>query len=80
MDLAYEISKKAERVTLSHHHKPNPKTIFPTNVDQKPDVKQLTENGAVFVDGTTKTYSVIFYCTGMISLITILLAHIQIII
>lgn len=64
MDLAYEISKKAERVTLSHHHKPNPKTIFPSNVDQKPDVRQLTENGAEFADDSKQMYSVIFYCTG----------------
>lgn len=64
MDLAYEISKKAERVTLSHHHDPNPKTVFPSNVDQRPDIKRLTEDGAEFADGSTQTYSVIFYCTG----------------
>lgn len=66
MDLAYEISKRAERVTLSHHHDPNPKTVFPSNVDQRPDIKRLTEDGAEFADGSTQTYSVIFYCTGMI--------------
>lgn len=66
MDLAYEISKKAERVTLSHHHRPSPRTVFPSNVDQKPDIKRLTVDGAEFVDGTTQTYSVIFYCTGKV--------------
>lgn len=64
MDLAYEISKKAKRVTLSHHHDPEPKTVFPSNVDQRPDIKTLTKSGAEFADGTHQTYTVIFYCTG----------------
>jgi dimethylaniline monooxygenase (N-oxide forming) len=64
MDLANEISKKASRVTLSHHLPEPPKTQFQPNVDQKPDVQRLTEDGAVFDDGTAARYSVIFYCTG----------------
>lgn len=64
MDLAFEISKYANRVTLSHHQNPPPKTVFPENVDMRPDVKSLTETGASFVDGTTQSYTVIFYCTG----------------
>lgn len=64
MDLAYEISKFATRVTLSHHHKTDPLTKFPGNVDLRPDVSKLTESGAEFVDGTYQDYSVIFYCTG----------------
>lgn len=64
MDLAYEISKLAVRVTLSHHHKTPPLTAFPKNVNLKPDVKQLTENGVEFTDGSQEDYSVIFYCTG----------------
>lgn len=64
MDLAYEISKQAKRVTLSHHQHPEPKTIFPANVDMRPDIKCLTENGAQFTDGSEQTYTVIFYCTG----------------
>lgn len=64
MDLANEISKKATRVTLSHHQHPEPKTVFASNVDMRPDVKRLTENGVVFADGSEQTYSVIFYCTG----------------
>lgn len=64
MDLAYEISKYAHSVTLSHHQIPEPKTKFPENVDMQPDVKCLTESGATFADGTVKNYSVIFYCTG----------------
>ncbi|CAO1415183.1 unnamed protein product [Diamesa tonsa] len=64
VDLANEISKTAERVTLSHHLPEPPKTIFSDNVDQKPDVVQLTEDGVIFNNGEKVEYSVIFYCTG----------------
>jgi dimethylaniline monooxygenase (N-oxide forming) len=64
MDLAYEISKNAERVTLSHHLPEDPKTIFPSNVTLKPDTTEITQNGAKFSDNTEQTFSVIFYCTG----------------
>lgn len=64
MDLAHEISKIADRVTLSHHLSELPKTEFSANVDQKPDVMALTENGVIFTDRTSQDYSVIFYCTG----------------
>lgn len=64
MDLANEISKVAERVTLSHHLKEPPKTVFKPNVDQKPDVVRLTKEGAEFVDGSVQDFSVVFYCTG----------------
>lgn len=64
VDLANEISKTAERVTLSHHLKEPPRTEFQANVDQKPDVLRLTAEGAIFADGSSQTYSVIFYCTG----------------
>lgn len=59
-----EISKVAERVTLSHHLKEPPKTQFSANVNQKSDVAQLTKDGAKFVDGTHESFSIIFYCTG----------------
>ena len=64
VDLAFEIAKHAELVTLSHHLKNPPKTIFPSNVNQKPDVLHLTANGVVFADNSEETYTVIFYCTG----------------
>ncbi len=64
MDLANEISKFAVRVTLSHHLKTAPLTKFQDNVDLRPDIKCLTENGVEFVDGNYQSYSVIFYCTG----------------
>lgn len=64
MDLAYEISRVADRVTLSHHLKEPPKTVFPSNVTQKPDIKRFTENGVEFTDGTHQTFTLVFYCTG----------------
>lgn len=64
MDLANEVSKVAKRVSLSHHQDPQPKTVFAPNVDFRGDVSTLTRNGAVFVDGTEQTYTVILYCTG----------------
>ncbi|XP_058465155.1 senecionine N-oxygenase-like [Malaya genurostris] len=64
MDLALEISKKARHVTMSHHTKEPFKTIFPINLTQKPDVRELTPTGASFVDGTCEDFSVILYCTG----------------
>lgn len=64
VDLAYEISKVAKRVSLSHHLKENPKTKFPDNLTYKPDVESITETSVRFVDGTEETFNVIFYCTG----------------
>ena len=64
VDLANELSKAADHVTLSHHLKEPPKTKFSENVDQKPDVSRLTIDGAIFTDGSKQIYSIIFYCTG----------------
>lgn len=64
MDLAYEVSKVAKRVTLSHHLKTPPKTLFPENVTQKPDISYLTKTGAYFEDESYEEFSVILYCTG----------------
>lgn len=38
--------------------------MFLPNVDQKPDVASLTNDGVIFIDGTSQYYSIIFYCTG----------------
>lgn len=64
LDIAYEISKVAERVTLSHHIKDKPKTIFPSNLTQKPDIECVTKTGAKFKDGSEETFNAIVYCTG----------------
>ncbi|CAL7946422.1 unnamed protein product [Xylocopa violacea] len=64
MDLALDISKTAKRVYLSHHLKESIGTIFPENVVQKPDIKELTEHTVLFQDGTNEPVDVVFYCTG----------------
>lgn len=64
MDLALEISGTAKRVILSHHLPDPIGTVFPENVVQKPDIKELTENSAIFADGSSETIDAIFYCTG----------------
>lgn len=64
MDMAFDVSKYANRLTLSHHMDPPPTTVFPENVDTKPDVERLTETGVVFKDGTEQSYTLILYCTG----------------
>ncbi|CAD7088006.1 unnamed protein product [Hermetia illucens] len=64
IDLAYEISRVAKRVDLSHHLKEKPQTHFPPTVTQRPDVVEVTEDGVKFEDGNVETYSVILYCTG----------------
>ncbi|XP_017090330.2 senecionine N-oxygenase [Drosophila bipectinata] len=64
MDLSNIISRTANRVTLSHHLKDIGTAIFFDNVNQKPDVKELDENGAFFVDGSYEKFDTIFFCTG----------------
>lgn len=64
LDIAYEISKVADRVTLSHHLKQKPLTIFPNNLGQKPDVLEITETGATFIDGSSENFNAIVFCTG----------------
>lgn len=64
MDLTNEISKTAKRVTLSHHLKQEIKSDFSDNVDQKPDIQEITESGVIFNDGEIVEYSLIVYCTG----------------
>ncbi|EDV36272.1 uncharacterized protein Dana_GF12882, isoform B [Drosophila ananassae] len=64
MDLSNIISRTATRVTLSHHLKDIGTSIFYDNVNQKPDVKELDENGAFFVDGSYEKFDTIFFCTG----------------
>ncbi|XP_061391053.1 senecionine N-oxygenase-like [Musca vetustissima] len=64
MDLCHEISKVAERVTLSHHMPETPKTQFRPNVNQKPDVAYTKGSTVVFTNGEEEKYTIIFYCTG----------------
>ncbi|KAI8426007.1 hypothetical protein MSG28_004983 [Choristoneura fumiferana] len=64
MDIALEVTTVASRVILSHHLKEQPKTVFPDNLVQKPDVERLEGNQAVFLDGSEEEVDVVFLCTG----------------
>ncbi|XP_017124354.1 senecionine N-oxygenase [Drosophila elegans] len=64
MDLSNIISRSAKRVTISHHLTDIGKNIFFDNVQQKPDVRELDEKGAYFVDGSYEQFDTIFFCTG----------------
>ncbi|XP_060656174.1 senecionine N-oxygenase isoform X1 [Drosophila nasuta] len=64
LDLSNIISKSAKHVTLSHHVVGISNSIFLKNVATKPDVKELDEYGAHFVDGSYENFDTIFYCTG----------------
>ncbi|XP_013199540.1 senecionine N-oxygenase [Amyelois transitella] len=64
MDIALEITAVTEKVFLSHHLKEQPKTVFPENLMQKPDVMKLDGHRAFFQDGSVEDVDVVFLCTG----------------
>lgn len=64
IDITYDVSKVAKRVTWSHRRTNPPVTDFSANVNIKPDVSKITPTGAVFADGSFQEYSKIIYCTG----------------
>lgn len=53
------------QVFLSHHCPIEIKTVFPENLEQKPDVRSMTENEIIFVDETREDVDVVMYCTGI---------------
>ncbi|CRK97656.1 CLUMA_CG011041, isoform A [Clunio marinus] len=63
VDISQEVAKSAERVLWSNHLK-TPKEVHCNNLIQKPDIKELTVNGAEFVDGSYESFNDIIYCTG----------------
>lgn len=63
-DVLLDLQKVAAKITWSHHLKDLPCTKFCDNVSQKSDVLKLTQDGAIFIDGSYQKFSVIFYCTG----------------
>lgn len=64
LDLSNIISKAAKQVVLSHHLNGISNSIFFKNVATKPDVKEFTESGAYFMDGSYKEFDIVFFCTG----------------
>lgn len=63
VDISQEIARQAETVLWSNHLTP-PKVVPAQNVVQKTDVQRLTEEGAVFVDGSSEEFDDIVFCTG----------------
>lgn len=66
MDIALEITYVAKKVFLSHHLKEKPRSVFPDNLTQKPDIQELNGDKAIFVDGTAEEIDTVFFCTGTI--------------
>ncbi|CAK1596581.1 unnamed protein product [Parnassius mnemosyne] len=64
MDIALEVTSVAQKVVLSHHLSERPRTVFPDNLVQKPDVERLDGNTAYFKDGSEEEVDVVFLCTG----------------
>ncbi|KAJ8728422.1 hypothetical protein PYW08_016807 [Mythimna loreyi] len=64
MDIALELTSVSKKVVLSHHLKEHPRTVFPENLVQKPDVDRLDGNKAYFLDGSEDEVDVVFLCTG----------------
>ncbi|NP_001171913.1 flavin-dependent monooxygenase FMO3 precursor [Bombyx mori] len=64
MDIALEVTNVAHKVILSHHLKEQPRTVFPDNLTQKPDVKRLDGKKVHFADESEDEVDVVFLCTG----------------
>uniref|UniRef100_A0A8D8LMA6 Flavin-containing monooxygenase n=1 Tax=Cacopsylla melanoneura TaxID=428564 RepID=A0A8D8LMA6_9HEMI len=64
LDITHDISTKATTVFLSHHSERVNSLRWPRNVDMKPDIAELTENGVRFQDGSYEEVDLILYCTG----------------
>lgn len=63
VDLTYAVSKHAKRLAFSHRtHNPNHR--LPNTVSFKGQIREITESGAVFTDGSQETFTHIIYCTG----------------
>lgn len=68
VEVVVQTGKQAKKLVWSNHMlkaygRKMPVTLSPIT-SEKPDVKRLTENGAVFVDGSFEEFSVIIYATG----------------
>ncbi|CAH0728412.1 unnamed protein product, partial [Brenthis ino] len=64
MDIAIDLVNLSKTLVHSYHSKINFKTPFPNNYIKKPDVKEFTEHGVRFVDGSYEDIDDVIYCTG----------------
>lgn len=63
-DAVLDFQRHAKHVTWSHHLTDGFLINLRENVTQKPDVLKLTQDGAIFIDGSYQPCSLIVYCTG----------------
>lgn len=63
LDIAVEVSKVANKVYLSHNRDPVPSRL-PDNVHQVKGIQEATEDGFVFLDGTSARADAIIFATG----------------
>lgn len=64
MDIGLDVAAVSRVLFHSHHSPVNFRTKFPPHYVRKPDVKEINETGAVFVDESFEEFDDILYCTG----------------
>lgn len=76
-DLISHLSKTASRITFSQHKRSHEtresfekrQQLLPENVTLQENVKRFTSSGAEFIDGSHKTFEVVFFATGRSSVL-----------
>lgn len=74
MDIVTQLSKVANHITFSQNKQPyetidqrkQRQSLLPSGVVLQDNVKMFTLNGAVFIDGSTGTFSVVIFATGIL--------------
>ncbi|CAH0397736.1 unnamed protein product [Chilo suppressalis] len=64
LEISLDIAPISPMVILSHHNKYPTKTVFPDNLEQKPDVTKIAGKTAYFQDGSEEEVDLILLCTG----------------
>lgn len=64
MDIVSHITDVSRTVIHSHHSAVQFSIKFPDNYIRKPDIKEFTEKGAWFDDGSYEELDDVIYCTG----------------
>lgn len=63
LDLATQLSNITAKLVHSHHLQYN-QPDFSTTYVKKPDIREFTENGVFFQDGTYEDIDDVIFCTG----------------
>lgn len=64
MDISLDVAYVSKTVLHSHHSPTELRTPFPSHYTKKPDVKEFTETGVIFKDGTFEEIDDAIFCTG----------------